>query len=84
MDLTGLKEKIRSLAGKYKYVALIMMVGLVLMLVPSGKDHQPAEQSTEPAEIAQTDEERLEQILMQKQSKQRFWMFTTGITLQNP
>lgn len=31
------KEKLISYVKKYKYVALVVLVGVVLMLLPSGK-----------------------------------------------
>ena len=36
MDMTVLKEKAAQWIGKYKYLVLILLVGIGLMLIPSG------------------------------------------------
>lgn len=36
MDIKVLKEKIKQWIGKYKYLALILLAGIGLMLIPSG------------------------------------------------
>lgn len=59
------KQRINALLAKYKYPVLILLVGLALMLLPSGKE---AEAPPPPAETApaQDDlESRLETILAQ-------------------
>ena len=35
MELGGLQKKIVSFVGKYKYMILILVLGLVLMLLPA-------------------------------------------------
>ena len=66
MDWTGLRDKIRDLFGKYKYVALVLLVGLILMLIPSREEQSDPEQQMQiQTDSQQTEEERLEEILMQ-------------------
>ena len=38
MDRLALKEKIQHVFGKYKYVVLVLLVGVVLMLLPSRQE----------------------------------------------
>ena len=61
------KEKLISYVKKYKYVALVVLAGVVLMLLPSGKGAQQtvSEQPVNVSEVyslAET-EKRLEQLL---------------------
>ena len=66
MELTVLKKKIRNYVGKYKYAALILLIGLILMLIPSGKDAaMPVQQAVEQPKEIVSEETRLEEILMQ-------------------
>lgn len=48
MDRVMLKEKFSFFLQKYKYVALVLLLGIGLMLIPSGQDadeiHQSAQQ----------------------------------------
>lgn len=65
MEMNLSKVKIHSLFQKYKYVVLVLAVGIVLMLLPTGKQTK-----TEPALITDEDsilsvEIRLTQILQQ-------------------
>lgn len=59
-----MKERISGFLKQYKFVALILAVGLVLMLLPRSGE-QPVTQPT--AQTSQTPEERLESILSQIQ-----------------
>lgn len=59
------KQRIIALLGKYKYPVLILLVGLGLMLLPSGKEVQPQEQPAETAPVSNDLESRLEAILSQ-------------------
>lgn len=45
MDLKNLKKKIPDLLKKYRYVFLVMVIGLVLMLLPIGNHSPDAENS---------------------------------------
>ena len=61
------REKLISYVKKYKYVALVALVGVVLMLLPSGGSGE-RQDSTEPVNVSeayslQETEKRLEQLL---------------------
>ena len=53
MEATAPKQRINALFGKYKYPILVALVGLGLMLLPSGQG------PTEPAEPPRAVEHRL-------------------------
>ena len=60
------KEKLISYVKKYKYVALVVLVGVVLMLLPSGKGEQ--QDTVEPVNVSEgyslaETERRMEQVL---------------------
>lgn len=63
MDWVSLKEKLSTLAGKYKFVLLIVLVGLVLMLIPSKKESQTTQVPTQAAVETQDIASQLQQIL---------------------
>ena len=67
MDIVKYKNRILAAIGKYKYVWIVLLAGVILMMLP-GKDIRNADsqkqQSTENAED-NTIEERLEKILGQ-------------------
>lgn len=61
------KEKLISYVKKYKYVALVVLAGVVLMLLPSGKGAQQTV-SDQPVNVSEVyslaeTEKRLEQLL---------------------
>lgn len=61
------KEKLISYVKKYKYVALVVLAGVVLMLLPSGKGAQQTV-SDQPVNVSEAyslaeTEKRLEQLL---------------------
>ena len=61
------KEKLISYVKKYRYVALVVLAGVVLMLLPSGKGEQQAS-SDQPVNVSEAyslaeTEKRLEQLL---------------------
>lgn len=60
------KERLISYVKKYRYVALVALVGVVLMLLPSGKEEDRV--SSDPAKVSESyslteTEKRLEQLL---------------------
>lgn len=66
MDSLVLKEKTRQLLGKYRYVILVLLVGIVLMLLPSRQGiTKQTNTATEPAEQKQDVQKELSQILSQ-------------------
>ena len=64
MDMTVLKEKATHWIGKYKYLILILLVGIGLMLIPSGnrQTEETAVQIQTPMQTASLADE-LEDIL---------------------
>lgn len=72
-DWAAWKEKAGALLGRYKYVALVLLAGLVLLVWPSGKK-EPAAREEQPAPAAVSAEEdfsvaALEEKLAQTLSK---------------
>ena len=66
MDRVALKEKVQHLLGKYKYVVLVLLVGIVLMLLPSRQEETTqAKVISEPVEQKQDVQKELTQILTQ-------------------
>ncbi len=66
MDSENIRLKITAFIKKYKYAAIILLVGLVLMLMPSNSKNQTTQQAT--LELVQEDttiSEELAQILSQ-------------------
>ena len=63
MDWVSMKDKLTGLVGKYKFVILILLVGLVLMLIPSDRESakvdSPAAAAAETVDVSQ----KLQQIL---------------------
>ena len=60
MERFAVKEKISEWVGKYKYLLLILLVGIALMLIPKS-DEKPSE--TEPATHSVTQEKTMAQQL---------------------
>lgn len=65
MDRIQLKKKCISLVQKYKYVALVLIVGIALMLIPGQKKAQETTSSSQEAVCQPDMEQRLAQILSQ-------------------
>lgn len=63
--MDSIKEQIVSLIKEYKYVALILAVGILLMLLPEKQREQDTIPAAEKNTLSQ--EERLEEILSQIQ-----------------
>lgn len=65
MDLSGKWKTIANLAGKYKYVLVIIIIGLLLMLLPenSKTSAEPDSADVEVPSESETMEERLETVL---------------------
>lgn len=64
MDWVTVKSKIGDIVGKYRYVLLILVIGVALMLIP-GKSEQPAntELATQPQAEQSDITQQLQQIL---------------------
>lgn len=65
MDGTTLKSKLLAFLNKYKYVALILFIGLALMMIPTGKEKEPnlVPQTSVPISEELTASEALAQVL---------------------
>ena len=67
MDQIMTKDKLLQYIKKYKYVALVLVIGIALMLIPSGKESVPEAVITSQVDSILSVEERLSQILRQVQ-----------------
>ncbi len=66
MDVGNIRIKIINFIKKYKYAAIILLVGLILMLLPTGKKVETAPKSNlEQKEEEKQINEELEKILSQ-------------------
>lgn len=64
MDIGALKEKAVQIFSKYKFVFLIVALGIILMLIPPKQES--SQQDTEPAAVSQEEttlQSQLEEIL---------------------
>ena len=66
MEVSGWVEKLRQCVSKYKYVALVAAVGIVLMCIPTGKEEKTVPVVENAAQNISM-EEKLTQVLMQIQ-----------------
>lgn len=65
MDWINITGKVKTLAGKYKYVLLILLLGIFLMSLPEGTE-KPAQPEPPTPEVAYKSKgEELEEILAQ-------------------
>lgn len=78
MDIKVLKEKIKQWIGKYKYLALILLAGIGLMLIPSGsKETRQTTQNILTATPTVSITEELETILSNIQGAGRVQVMLT-------
>lgn len=64
MDIKKLQKSITTILQKYKYAAVVLAVGLILMLLPSSGGHQEIDTQTKVNFITEpTVQEQLEEIL---------------------
>ena len=61
--MDGLNQKLRNFLGKYKYVAIVIAIGVGLMLLPEGEEE--TEIVTDVPEASMDLQQELEQILAQ-------------------
>lgn len=50
MDIKGLSGKIKSTISKYKYAAIILLVGMVLLLIPQKSKSSPVVDTTQKSD----------------------------------
>ena len=78
MDIGALRQKAVEWIGKYKFVILILLVGVGLMLIPTGnKKEKPVESVAEQASQQQTLADELEEILTNIQGAGRVQVMLT-------
>lgn len=66
MEIKSTLEKVFALVKKYKYVILILLIGLVLLMLPDGETKHTKTTETTKQDIPETSfEEKLKSILMQ-------------------
>lgn len=66
MDWIALRKKAVKMGGKYRYVLLILLIGVCLMLIPDlSAKHESAEPSVQKQEAQPSLTQQLEQILSQ-------------------
>ena len=64
-------RKLSAFAGKYKYVLIILLAGLILLLLPGGSRTKTESSAAQPlteqtqTQTIQTEEQRLAQLLRQ-------------------
>lgn len=63
MELKEFPKKITEFLGKYRYAALILLIGLALMLIPGRKDPGAVQEITVPPVEQDSEEEKLAVIL---------------------
>lgn len=61
MDRLVLRQKLKEAVGKYGYVAAVLLIGIVLMVLPSGKERAESAEPLTQTEIPVS--EQLERIL---------------------
>ncbi len=62
--MEGLKQKLTEFLRRYRYAALVVLCGILLMLLPTSKD-EPAAEKTQTGPVQQDTALELEQILAQ-------------------
>ena len=64
MDTIDIKSKVQHFLDKYKFVVLVIVIGIILMLLPTGESKNKSENYTEaPKESELTMDVRLENVL---------------------
>ncbi len=64
MDVTLLKERVLCFIKKYRYVMLVLLLGIVLMMLPAKRGEETKQQPVSPQlQQTQTTEEKLAKIL---------------------
>lgn len=56
-DWAAWKEKGKALFGRYKYVGLVLLAGLILLLWPSGQKETEADAQPPPVQVGSTEED---------------------------
>ena len=80
MDADALKNKLTTLFSKYKFVLLILFLGILLMSIPTAKQEQEAPVQAEAVSAAADPAEELENILSQIEGVGRVRVLLTQAT----
>jgi len=80
MDRSALKERVLSFLKKYRYVALIILLGILFMLFPFGSDSQPEPAPEAEEETKQDMQEALALILSKIEGAGRVEVLLTQLT----
>lgn len=67
MDVKKVRLRMGRLLEKYKYAAAVLLVGVVLMLLPTGTQKESASGQETPLAAEKTVQQELEELLMQVQ-----------------
>lgn len=67
MDVKKVRLRMGRLLEKYKYAVAVLLVGLVLMLLPTGTQKESASGQETPLAAEKTVQQELEELLMQVQ-----------------
>lgn len=51
MEVSNIKENVITFAKKYKYVIVVVAIGMALMLIPTSKDKEAASPASNQAEV---------------------------------
>ena len=63
MDAIGIKKKVTEWIGKYKFIVLVLLIGICLMLIPGGKKESKETTASTPEPVQQRLTKELESIL---------------------
>ena len=80
MDLSRLREKAGSIIGKYKYVLVVLLVGIGLMLIPEHREQEPDAVTTPVVDAIPDQTDALTQILSQVQGAGKVKILLTVAT----
>lgn len=80
MDIAVIRDKVLGWIRKYRYVLLVLLVGVFLMLIPTGRkdvEEQPPVETAQPKPQLEMTSDRLEEILGQIQGAGRVKVLLT-------
>ena len=63
MDFKGLVKKVSSVITKYKYAAVVLLIGIVLLLAPNRKESTSETENYQPKSVKELDATELADIL---------------------
>ena len=63
MDIRGFATKVTGAVSKYKYAVIVLVVGLLLLLIPTNTDREVVQETVDNRPVQTFDAEALEEIL---------------------